>query len=337
MKKRLILTGILFALSFLKLSAENLQIVMPKLVYIGDSLEIRYIFHSDAILFSGDFADNISAKLELRTDHDFFRAQDQNFTVKAASLEKINSEYTLSLSVIPWKTGLLSVPPFNLSSIVDYSQKDGAWGKRSVPFVINLSPVEVKSLVTKTGNKTFMKESGPLVLPGTTLLLVIFSVISIVLFTGFMSVLLRLPKVARFIENLTYIYSLKRISRKAVKSILSLQKDSKKIESDKDFARRLQHILRDFIGKRFAHDFSSTATSRIYGAFEELCAGELSRHQADSVEELCGIFSRLDYIRFAENASFLSASQNSQKSERDSVCEKSISLIRDFDSEEEEE
>ena len=335
--KKNFLSLFLFSVFFsLPLFSENLQIVMPKLVYIGDSLEIRYIFHSDAILFSGEFAEKVSTKLKLRTDHDFFRAQDQNFTVTAASLEKINSEYTLSLSVIPWKTGLLSVPPFNLSSLVDFSQKNGLVEKRSAPFVVNLSPVEVKSLVTKTGNKSFMKESGPLVLPGTTLLLVLFSILAIILFTAFLALLLRLPKVARFIEQVTYLYSLKRLSRKSVKKILSLQKDSKKISSDKDFAEKLQHILRDFIGKRFSHDFSSTTTGRIYSVFKELCADELSPHQENCIEKFCGIFTRLDYIRFAEKTGFLPAQGDSEQGERDLICENSILLISEFDIEENE-
>lgn len=327
---------ILLALFVIPLTAENLQLVMPKMIYTGDTVEIRYIFHSDALLFSGDFSDKISASMALRTDHDFFKANEQKFAVKSANLEKINSEYTLTLSVIPWKTGFLQIPPFNLSSLVDFSLQDrgGMSVKRSVPFVVSISPIEVKSLVTKTGNKSFMAESGPLVLPGTTVLLALLGIVSVILFSIFLFTLLHLPKVAKIIGDLSYIYSLKRTSRKAIKKILALQKDSHKITSDKDFAEKLQHIIRDFLSRRFSYNFSTVTTSRIYTIFADLCGGSLGQHQEGTIEKLTGIFSRLDYLRFSENATFLDKTESGEKSERFEISEKAIELIEDFDKEE---
>ncbi len=323
-------------ISVFPLAAENLQFVMPKMIYTGDTVEIRYIFHSDALLFSGDFSDKISASMALRTDHDFFKANEQKFAVKSINLEKINSEYTLTLSVIPWNTGFLQIPPFNLSSLVEFSLSDrsGMSVKRSVPFVVSLSPIEVKSLVAKTGNKSFMAESGPLVLPGTTAILTLLGIISVVLFSVFLFTILHLPKVAKFLGDLSYIYSLKRNSRKAIKKILALQKDSQKIPQDKDFAEKLQHIIREFLSRRFAFNFSTVTTSRIYGIFSDLCGGSLSEHQAQTVESLVEIFSRLDYLRFSENAAFISKVEASGKSERIVISENAIKLIEDFDKEE---
>lgn len=327
---------ILLALSFLPLAAENIQFVMPKMIYTGDTVEIRYIFHSDALLFSGDFSEKISASMALRTDHDFFKANEQKFAVKSASLEKINSEYTLTLSLIPWKTGFLQIPPFNLSSIVEFSMQDrgGMSVRRSVPFVVSLSPIEVKSLVAKNGNKSFMAESGPLVLPGTTALLALLGILSVIFFSVFLFTILHLPKVAKFIVDLSYIYSLKRTSRKAIKRLLALQKDSPKISSDKDFAEKLQHIIREFLSKRFSYNFSTVTTSRIYGIFSELCGGSLSGHQSQTIESLIEIFSRLDYLRFCEKAAFLEKFGSDEKHERIVLSENAIKLIEDFDKEE---
>ena len=107
---------------------QNLQLVMPKIVYIGDTVEIRYIFHSEAKLFGGEFSDSPSAFLNLNTEYDFFKANAADFAVTKATLEKINAEYTLTMTVIPWKTGYLQIPPFNLNSLVnsslDFSKKN---------------------------------------------------------------------------------------------------------------------------------------------------------------------------------------------------------------------
>ena len=159
-----------FLLTFRAVSAENLQLVMPKIIYIGDTVEIRYVFHSEAKAFSGNFSDSPSYFLNLNTQYDFFKANDADFTVRKVTLEKINAEYTLTMTVIPWKTGMLQIPPFNLNSLVN-SSMDFSVSKKSpvfTPFIISLSPFKVKSLIAKTKNKSFMPQSSPIVMSGTT-------------------------------------------------------------------------------------------------------------------------------------------------------------------------
>ena len=329
----------LFLIPIVPAHSENLQIVMPRLIYIGDTIEIRSVFHSDALIFGGDFAEKPSATIPLRTDYEFFLTHEADFCVKAASLEKLNSEYTLNLTVIPWKTGFLQIPPFSLTSLVAFSQNEKIVGtspsmtgnRSSTPFIVSLSPIEVKSLVQKTGNHSFLPQASPLVLPGTTALLVFLALFALAVFSAILFVLLHLPRVARFIENLTALYSLKKNSRKAVKKIRALQKESEKIPSDKDFAEGLQHILRAFLNKRFAQNFSSVTTNALYPLFIALCGGDLGEHQENAVEHLIALFNRLDFIRFSEHARFLSASENNGKSERDSVCENAITMIEEFD------
>ena len=143
----------LFLVPIVPAHSENLQIVMPRLIYIGDTIEIRSVFHSDALIFGGDFAEKPSATIPLRTDYEFFLAHEADFCVKAASLEKLNSEYTLNLTVIPWKTGFLQIPPFSLTSLVAFSQNEKIVGtspsmtgnRSSTPFIVSRSPIEVKS------------------------------------------------------------------------------------------------------------------------------------------------------------------------------------------------
>lgn len=322
--------------------AQNLQLVMPKIVYIGDTVEIRYIFHSEAKLFGGEFSDSPSAFLNLNTDYEFFKANSADFTVTKATLEKQNAEYTLTLTVNPWKTGFLQISPFNLTTLVNSSldfsriREKHTMAITFTPFIIELSPIEIKSLVEKTGTHNFQPQITPLTLPGTTTILVILAIIAFILFASILFVLLHLPKIAHFLENLSYLYSLKKNSHKTIRKILQLQKSSSTIIADKDFAEKLQHILRDFLNKRFGTDFSSITTSKIYAEFSALCGGTMSDHQQNTVESLLSIFSRLDYVRFAENGSFLKENESNDKNERITITENALHLVEDFDREEKE-
>lgn len=331
-----VLTQLLFAQ--ICLHAENLQIVMPKIIYIGDTAEVRYIFHSEAQIFGEAFSNLENTNLSLRTDFNFFKANESNFAVKYAEIRRTGSEYTLTLNIIPWKTGFCVIPPFNLASLVRFSLESeyGIETHTAIPFIVSLSPIEVKSLAQKTGNNSFMPQSGPLTLPGTTFFLALLAIISLILFSALVFVILHLPRIARFIDNFTYLYSLKRNSRKTIKKILILQKDSDNIPSDKDFASELQHILRIFLNKRFSTDFSSVTSAKIPLLFTEIMGGSLSEKQEGCVNNLVEIFNRLDFIRFAENAHFIDCDKNDGTTERISLTENSIRLIENFDSEDEE-
>ena len=331
--KKFLLLFLVFFLSASVLFSDNLQLVMPKIIYIGDTVEIHYVFHSEAKAFSGNFSDSPACSLNLNTNYDFFRANDSDFTVKTARLEKVNAEYTLTLTIIPWKTGLLQIPPFNLNSLVN-SSMDFAVSKKSpvfTPFIISLSPIEVKSLVTKTKNKSFMPQSAPLVMSGTTGFLAILAVGAFFLFSLIVFILLHIPRVGFFLRNLSRLYFLKKNSRRAIKKLRRLQKESDRIPSDKDFSEKIQHIVRKFLQGRFNRDFSSITTGSLYNIFTDLCGGELEESQDNTVEKLISIFSRLDYIRFSEKASFLNEAENGGTRERFSIITAAVTLIEDFD------
>jgi len=322
--------------------AQNLQLVMPKIIYIGDTVEIRYIFHSEAKIFGGEFSESASTFLNLNTEYEFFKANAADFTVTKATLEKQNAEYTLTLTVHPWKTGFLQISPFNLTTLVNSSldfsriREKHTMAITFTPFIIELSPIEIKSLVEKTGSHNFQPQVTPLTLPGTTTILVILAIIAFILFASILFALLHLPKIARFLGNISYMYSLKKNSRKTIRKILQLQKNSSTIVADKDYAEKLQHILRDFLNKRFGTDFSSIITSKIYAEFSELCGGTMSEQQQNIVESLLSIFTRLDYVRFAENGRFSQKNENNGENERFTISESAVHLVEDFDTEEEE-
>lgn len=324
MKKLFI--SILYSFFFLfQIFSQSIQNVFPKTIFTGDNVEIRYIFHSDANIFTDEIFNSESSRVTLKTDYPFFMNLSDRFVLRNAILDKIGSEYTLSLKLTPWKAGYIVIPPFDLNSYVRYSFDKADDG---VQYVVELNPIEVNSFIEKNQITSFRPQKAPAVMPGTTLYLTLAGILILALSAAVFTMLMKLPFITRTLEKLNYIRSLKRNSRKAVKTLQKLLKSSPEIPDDKDFAGNLQKILRAFLLKRFSRDFSSVSTSAFYSHFIEIAGGDLSRQQDEAVETLIELFFRTDYIRYSSNSSF-------EAGERQKLIEKSINMIQLFDAEEE--
>jgi len=325
-KKKIFFLFVIQLIFLFQIFAENTQIVLPKNICTGERVEIRYIFKSAEDLFFTENDKNTQFVIHLKENSDFLSRYEEDFSVTGGFLQKNGGEYILTLTIVPWKTGFLEFPRFNIKTFVQNCEPVAS-KMETTGFTIALSPIEVNSLVTKTGIRDFLPEKAPLVLPGTTGLLVLLGIITFILLSALIYAFLHIQRLSSFISNLLYLYSLKKNSRKTLKKILSLQKDSDKISDDKDFSEVLQHILRDFLNVRFGHDFSSATTSSLYGIFSDLCGTDFSSHQSETIDNLISIFMRLDFIRFSENASFM-------QEERRKIINSSLTLIEDFDREE---
>lgn len=308
--------------------SENTQIVFPKNAFAGDTLEVKYIFHTDADFLPAQvFAD--SSRFILRADYNVFKKSADDFYLKEIFLERLGSDYTLSLKLVPWKSGYLELPAFNLASLARFSSQNQNQTDSSFQdsFLISLKPVLINSLVETSADKNFRPQASPKTLPGTFLYLALSFGFYLVLILAAVFVILRLNTTKRFFRNLSYLLSLKKNSRKTAKKLKKLLNSSSQIKSDKDFAKNLQRILRDFLNKRFAFDFSSIPTSGIYSSFCDLIGGELSENQNDAVETLIEIFYRTDIVRYSPNQNFL-------QNERGNLIQKSLDLLTKFDAEE---
>lgn len=371
------LPKIAFASAFLAFfssaAAENMQIVFPKNANIGDTIEIKYVFHSSEN-FADDFfsdknrknfskdensendknsknentpsSENLdskngqnenaknfvsnskSLKIELRADSEFFKSHENDFAVKEIFLEKTNSDYTLSLKVVPWKTGYLIIPPFDLLSLL-HEAKNSQTKKKSRNFMITLKPIPINSLAEKNAVSDFRPQAAPKTLPGTLIFLAVRIGIYIFLIFAAIFAILKIPATAKIIWNFAYLFSLRKNSRKTAKKLKNLLSSSEKIKHDKDFAQNLQNILRDFLKKRFSRNFSSVSTNAIYQEFENLLGGELSEFQDAAVENLIEVFFRTDFIRYSPNAAF-------QDGEREKIILKSLEMLSLFDTNENE-
>ena len=360
------LPKIAFAAAFLVFfsgaAAEIMQIVFPKNANIGDTIEIKYVFHSSENFADGFFSDknensengnsengkntkndkntpsnenaknfvpnSKSIKIELRADSEFFKSHENDFAVKEIFLEKINSDYTLSLKVVPWKTGYLIIPPFDLLSLL-HEAKNSQVKKNSRNFMINLKPIPINSLAEKNAISDFRPQAAPKTIPGTLIFLAVRIGIYIFLIFAAIFAILKIPATAKIIENFAYLFSLRKNSRKTAKKLKNLLSSSQKIKNDKDFAQNLQNILREFLKKRFSRDFSSVSTNAIYQEFENLLGGELSEFQDEAVENLIEVFFRTDFIRYSPNSAF-------QDGEREKIILKSLEMLSLFDTNENE-
>ncbi len=302
--------------------AENRQFVIPQKIFVGDTVEIKYLFHSDASIFPSDLAKN--SRLELSKDFKFFEEKKDSFSVKSIFIERNSSEYVLSLTIVPWRQGILAIEPFDLTSLILHSLNKTQGG---VSYTVKLDSIEVHSLLKQKNITSFMPQSGPLLLPGTTVLLAVFSFVLVVLLSLLVYFASKLPMFAKFIEKILYILSLKHNSRTAINEIRRLQKKSDQIVEDKVYARELQRILRRFLRERFSHDFQSVTTGKLYEEFIEVAGGSLSDFQSDLIEKLTSIFLRTDYIRFANEAHF-------EDGERLNLTKEAIQLIIDFEADE---
>ncbi|MBR1722215.1 MAG: hypothetical protein IJ727_07020 [Treponema sp.] len=306
----------LFVFFIPSLFAENSQTVIPKIIYIGDTVEISCFFSSAMNLFGNEQENKAGNLLILKENQAFEERYGDKFTMTRGQLQKTNTEYILKLNLIPWQVGPLRFPRINLADFFDCT-----------PYIIELSPIEVHSLAEKTGRKDFFPQLPPMVLPGTTMILMLIGALSFIFFAFIIFALLHLSLVSRFIKSLAYMYSLKRNSRRAIKKLLALQKEKASFLSDRDISAEIQHILRDFLSKRFKEDFSAVTTSKMLPILLSLSGGEVNENQEETLEGLSNIFRRTDFIRFSKTSFFL-------QEERKTILQDAIKLIEDFDRDE---
>ena len=118
MKLKLFFSSIFFIfLSSLVFAQSVTQIVLPNKVYIGDRAEVRLIFRSDMVMTPFDDSSSVSLDAEFFSFFLFFCA------VENVVLEHTGVEYSLVISFVPWKTGEIDFPSFDLGSLISFSKK----------------------------------------------------------------------------------------------------------------------------------------------------------------------------------------------------------------------
>lgn len=299
----IILMILLSAFSFSQEYENAGQVLLPIDVYVGDHAEIRYTFRSAIDFFAGD---KTVEKKELLNP---FVGLEDNFSVVKAELYQNDMEYTVRFVIIPWKTGNISFPSFNLNEALGIvsDAENNEVKEASVEtemlqpeFYVALYPIQIKSIVEKTDNHQMMPPVPPIIIPGTTYVIFLIALGAIVFLIIFFRVLLKFNSIKRKWKMYLKQRAYKKNAEDAVKKIRKLYKNTKC--SDIEFCTLLQNITRNYLEFRFDYRFTAISSSRIRETFEKICLGDIPFDIAYSVEDLVSMFLRTDYIRYAHDS-----------------------------------
>ncbi len=259
--------------------------VLPKDVYIGDIIEIRYSFTTNINL-----TDNLTVDIQLPENPDY--------DILSMKLIGNDGSYQFVISCIPWKVGALDLPKIDLSK---YSQS------LTTSFAIDIPSITVQSIVKKTGTNEIRPVASPLLIPGTTWLIYIFLFLIIIFLSLTVYLLIHTKKVISFWNNYIQNRISKKNLKKTVKQIKKLNKKSAKY-NDSNFAKQLSIITRQFLSTRFKHNFNSVVSSKIWYEINNIFQDTLPDFIEDKVFVVSSVLERCDYIRFSggkeEDSSF---------------------------------
>lgn len=286
----------LFFLFSISLFAENAlspyQILMPKAPCVGDSCELKYIFSSEANLFLPEDANN-STILELKTDWPFLSEFASKCFIQKATLEHSGHVYTLTFNFIPWEIGTINFPKIDLAQFISFSLEKGNSGGI---FLINLENVTVSSIAQKVGATSMQNSKGPLLIPGTTFLIILISVLFLFVIGAVVLFIIKLPSL---IFNFSLIENKRRIKKLNRKTLKKLNKLLKQNSDDKTFCENISLIMRNFLSKRFDEIFLSLTSNDIFAKLKSFAGDNFSENQEEGAFLIQEIFIRTDYIRFA--------------------------------------
>lgn len=298
MKKKALVI-IIFCFAYFLFADDNVsvQILIPAKPYIGDICQLKTVFSTNVGLISNTGDDSLSDFMELSVLWPGFKPFEEKCLIQEVILEKNVREYTLSITFIPWQTGILDFSSLNLSDLIDFSAEKKS--RTHAPFIIKLKPVTVSSLVERTGDISSRPAQGPFVLPGTIFAVVLISAVCLILFILLVVLLFHLSSVAEGVNSKKIERKIRRLNKKTVSKLKKLLKIS--VDSS-DFCDRLFFTLREYLCLRFDETFASMTSGEIFTGLEEAACSSMSENQAEGAETFVKIFSRLDYLRFASGS-----------------------------------
>ena len=302
------------------------QILLPKKVYIGDSAELRCTFNSNS-LYLKDFVGSESVSLSLNAFTQELNSQ--NYNIQKITLSSAGVDYyQLSITFVPWKTGTIILPPYNVSANFDTSNPLTSFSLAD-QIEINFEPVNIVSIVEQNQVQGLSPSAPPMLLPGTSYKLYSALIIFVLFILLLIRSITKREQIAFFIRHKKLLWKYKKNRRLTIRALESLLKPvSKKnpAKNDKEFAEAIQKILRNYLEVRFEYPFSKTVTSGFMGAFHKIFGGteDFSSLMSEEKENACikmtGIFTRSDYIRYSAGAALSQA-------ERKNIIEESEEAV----------
>jgi hypothetical protein len=270
-----------------KMSDAVSQVLIPHEIFIGDVVELHYSFISQTAFPLGK-----SNSLQLELSGSPLGSLADICTVKQAVLSGKDNQYTLQLTFVPWKTGTIDFPVFDLFTLID-RKKSG--------FPVDIKPFSVSSLVQKTGSETFRPPAPPVLIPGTTYAVYAAVIFFLVFLVLLIRVILNLKGIVDFYKNIIRHIGYNRNARLTLRKLYRLQRSGTSLD-DRLFCDSLQAVTRSYLEYRFAYPFSTVTSDRFVVTFDMLMSGLLSPDQSRYIEILGSTFCRTDYIRYAGNS-----------------------------------
>ena len=255
------------------------QTVFPKSVYIGDRTELRCSFrHEGAVQVSAVGMDCFI------TEPDFSLYDITSVTVQEAG----QGYYTLVLSFVPWHTGKISFPDFELPDVG----------------VIHFDDISVLSLVEQQGVQGLKSYSSPLLLPGTAYKIYAGIAVIVILLIIIIRLVVKRQSIIFWARNLKlrrrYARN-KRIAVKQLRALCSGPQKGQQPQSDSELSTAVQKIIREYLEVRLAYPFTRTLTSEMSLAFDTATGGLADENRQAAFEDIIGAFVRTDYIRFSKS------------------------------------
>ncbi len=291
------LCAFFFTLSlFAQNENSSIQILLPKTAYTGDRCELKYVFRTDVDLFGNSAEEKTIQSLELTTDFAAFNKLEQKCKVYRATLEHSGFEYTLTVFFIPWQSGIIDFQPFDLAGLVRKSLNTNT---SSSVFAVDFAPVTINSLTQKMGVTSLCPSKGPMILPGTTFLLIVLAACVVACLAVLIFILSKIP----YFVSCLILGRRRRQLKKSYRQTERLFKRSLKQKiDDTQFCQQISTVLRLFLSERFDSDFMFLTDDRLSFKFEEITCGSTDELQTLAINDVVEVLQRCSYIRFAQNS-----------------------------------
>lgn len=292
----------LFAQNSLSASDDSVQqLLFPTIVYVGDQTELQFSFYSPVDFFAPADPARISGDiLTIDPSRPEFRSEDDSFTVRQVILSRNGMTYTLQISFIPWKPGVIDIPVFDLNACTrDEKLNAGQNTEASIGYLIDLQPFTVESLAQKNGDLSLRPPAPPVLLPGTNYVVWTLIIGGIVLLFLITFLLARLRAIQEFYYTMMEKLGLLRNSHVARRKLKRLLVSD---VSDVEFASSWQLLMRSYLEYRFGTPFASVTASHVAGVINNATGNMLSEEQESFVMDLVSLFTRTDYIVFAQGS-----------------------------------
>jgi hypothetical protein len=267
--------------SDLDLAKKTHQVLVPQNVYIGDSAELRVSFSSEnahKLLKDSSF-------VELPLSNFVEDLQFQDYQIeKITLLSNGQNNYNFVITFIPWKTGNINFPNYNLLP------------EENV--ILKFETVSISSLL-KDESVGLQEQAAPLLLPGTAYKVYGILILSIlVLFVGIRLIVKR-DSVSSYLKRRKLLKKYKKNKKSTIKNLSKILKN--KDLSDVDFASNIQNAMRNYLEVRFDFPFTKTVSSEIKEKY--LFAVEsASEQKVCAIECIQKIFCQTDIIRYGQKS-----------------------------------